>query len=177
MMHRRRILRVTHLDRVLCLLLLVSPMAVARSQVSRAQSERLAILVGGKDLRGDSAAVVATVNRFHELMASADSVGAAALLAGDLVVLESGGYEDLAEFRAHHLPADIEFARATKSERRVRAVSVKGDVAWVTSTSTTVGDYHGRPINSAGAELMVLRRERDGWKIAAIHWSSRSRRG
>lgn len=177
MMHRPQILRVTHFNRVLCFALLFAPMAVAHSQASRAQSEGPAIPVGDKELRGDSAAAVATVNRFHELMASADSTGAAALLASDLVVLESGGYENLAEFRAHHVPADIEFARATKSERRVRAVSVQGDVAWVTSTSTTEGEFHGRAINSAGAELMVLRRERDGWKISAIHWSSRARRG
>jgi hypothetical protein len=48
--------------------------------------------------------------------------------------------------------------------------------AWATSTSTTQGEVRGRAINSAGAELMVLVRGADGWKISAIHWSSRSRR-
>lgn len=31
-------------------------------------------------------------------------------------------------------------------------------------------------IDAQSAELMVLLREGDGWKISAIHWSSRSRR-
>jgi hypothetical protein len=31
-------------------------------------------------------------------------------------------------------------------------------------------------VNSTGAELMVLRRDGDGWRIVAIHWSSRTRR-
>jgi hypothetical protein len=30
-------------------------------------------------------------------------------------------------------------------------------------------------VNSIGAELMVLTRMMDGWKISAIHWSSRTR--
>jgi hypothetical protein len=35
---------------------------------------------------------------------------------------------------------------------------------------------NGRAINSSGAELMVLVRTSSGWKISAIHWSSRARR-
>ena len=53
-------------------------------------------------------------------------------------------------------------------------VVVRGDAAWVSSTSSTTGEYRGRQINSRGAELMVLSREPDGWKIRAIHWSSRN---
>jgi hypothetical protein len=29
-------------------------------------------------------------------------------------------------------------------------------------------------VNSAGAELMVLTRMPDGWRISAVHWSSRT---
>jgi ketosteroid isomerase-like protein len=54
---------------------------------------------------------------------------------------------------------------------------VRGDVAWVVGTSTTRGEYRGRPVDSAGAELMVLTRTPQGWRIAAIHWSSRRRQG
>jgi ketosteroid isomerase-like protein len=53
---------------------------------------------------------------------------------------------------------------------------VRGDAAWVSSTSTTTGEYRGRQVNSSGAELMVLARTPQGWRIAAIHWSSRTRR-
>jgi uncharacterized GH25 family protein/ketosteroid isomerase-like protein len=124
----------------------------------------------------DSAAVVAVVAQFHRAMSEGDSLAALALMAEDAVVLESGGFENRAEFRSHHLPADIEFARATKRESSVRRVTVRGDVAWVSSTSSAQGEFRGRAINSIGAELMVLMRTPTGWKISAIHWSSRARR-
>ena len=123
----------------------------------------------------DSAAVVAAVNRLHDALAAGDSGAVLALLTDDVTVLESGAIENSAEYRRHHLPADIEFARAIKSERRVQSVAVVGDAAWVASTSTAQGEYKGRPVNSAGAELIVLRRIGGRWRIAAIHWSSRRR--
>jgi ketosteroid isomerase-like protein len=123
----------------------------------------------------DSAQVAATVERFHQALAAADSAAALALLTPDVEVLESGGVETRAEYRSHHLAADIEFARAVRSERGPVRVRVRGDVAWATSTSTTQGEFRGRPVNSAGAELMVLVRTPQGWRIAAIHWSSRRR--
>jgi ketosteroid isomerase-like protein len=124
----------------------------------------------------DSMAVATVVERYHRALESGDSVDALALLTSDAVILESGGIETRAEYRSHHLPADIEFAQAVKSIRSPIRVVVRGDVAWATSTSTTQGEFRGRPINSAGAELMVLTRTTDGWKINAIHWSSRNRR-
>lgn len=124
----------------------------------------------------DSAAVVAVIERYHRALADGDSGGAMALLAVDAVILESGGRETRAEYQSHHLPGDIRFAQAIRSVRGSVAVTIRGDVAWATSTSTTQGDYNGRAINSAGAELMVLSREADGWRIRAIHWSSRTRR-
>ena len=124
----------------------------------------------------DSAAVAETVQRFHRALAAADSAGALALLAPDVLVQESGGQETRAEYRSHHLAADIEFARAVRSQQGPIRVRVRGDVAWATSTSTTQGEFRGRAVNSAGAELMVLTREPAGWRIAAIHWSSHTRR-
>ena len=124
----------------------------------------------------DSAAVVATVDAYHRALSSGDSAAALALLAADAVILESGGLETRAEYRSHHLPGDIEFARAVSSVRAPARVVVQGDVAWTWSTSTTQGEFRSRSINSQGAELMVLSREASGWKIRAIHWSSRARR-
>jgi ketosteroid isomerase-like protein len=124
----------------------------------------------------DSADIVGTVQRFHEVIMAGDSLAALALLTEDAVVLESGGLETKAEFRHHHLPADIRFAQSTKGERRVHSVTRRGDVAWVAATSTATGTFGGRAINSNGAELMVLVRTPDGWRISAIHWSSRARR-
>lgn len=127
----------------------------------------------------DSGSVARTVGRFHEALAAGDSATALALLAPDATILESGGVETRDEYRGHHLPGDIGFARAVKSERGPVRVIMRGDVAWAMSTSTTRGEFSGRTINSAGAELMVLTRDTaapDGWRIRAVHWSSRARR-
>lgn len=124
----------------------------------------------------DSAAVAAVVAKYHEALGAGDSTAALALLADDAIILETGGVETRAEYRSHHLPGDISFAKAIKSQRGAVRVRVVGDAAWATSTSTTQGEMNGRTINSAGAELMVLVRTPQGWKISAIHWSSRQRR-
>jgi ketosteroid isomerase-like protein len=123
----------------------------------------------------DSASVRSVVEQFHRALSSGDSSTALSLLSSDVLVIESGGIESRADYRAHHLPADIEFARAVKSERTTMRVSVQGDAAWVVSQSTTRGRFRDRDVNSAGAELMVLRRTRAGCRISAVHWSSRRR--
>lgn len=113
---------------------------------------------------------------FHRALATGDSAAALSLLAPDAVILESGGTETRAEYRSHHLPGDIAFARAVASRRGPMRVRVLGDAAWATSTSTTAGEFRGRVINSAGAALMVPTRTPQGWRISAVHWSSRARR-
>lgn len=128
------------------------------------------------DTSRDSAAVVAVIAKYHEALAAGDSTAALALLTDDAVVLETGAVETRAEYRSHHLPGDINFAKAIKSQRGPVHVRIHGDVAWSTSTSTTQGEMNGRAINSSGAELMVLVRRGNDWRISAIHWSSRQRR-
>lgn len=127
-------------------------------------------------VESDSAAVLATVSQFHAALAAGDSLAALALLTDDAIVLESGSVETRAEYRSHHLASDVAFARAVTTERLPLQVTVSGDVAWVSLTSTTKGEYRERPVDSAGAELVVLTRADDGWKIAAVHWSSRAQR-
>lgn len=124
----------------------------------------------------DSSAVAMVVDQFHRALETGDSASALSLLAADAIILESGGVETRQEYRSHHLAGDIEFARAVRAERGPVRVTVQGDAAWATSTSTTVGSFRDRAINSANAELMVLTRTAGSWRIRTIHWSSRSRR-
>ena len=126
-------------------------------------------------LPADSLAVSQAVHQFHEALVRGDSVAALALLADDAVILEAGGIESRAEYRAHHLGADIRFAAAVPARAGPLHVRVVGDVAWVTSTSEAAGTFEGRSVNSAGAELAILTRTPRGWRIRAIHWSSRRR--
>ena len=124
----------------------------------------------------DSGDVAGVVRAYDDALRKGDSTAALRLLSDEAVILESGGVETKAEYRAHHLPSDIAFAQSVPSQTTAVRVVVRGDVAWAWSTSTTQGEFRGRQINSAGAELMVLTRTTSGWRIAAIHWSSRARR-
>jgi hypothetical protein len=85
----------------------------------------------------DSLAVAGVVDRYHHALAAGDSTLALALLSPNAIILESGNVESLREYRSHHLPADIAFARAVKANRSPVHVTVRGDVAWTNATSTT----------------------------------------
>ena len=140
----------------------------------RAQTPGAAPATAAAHTHGDSADVVAVVERFHAALSAGDSAGAMALLAPDAIILESGGLETREEYRSHHLPGDMAYAKSMKSTRKPVRVTVRGDVAWASSTSITTGESRGRAVNSAGAELVVLARTAAGWRISAIHWSSRT---
>jgi uncharacterized GH25 family protein/ketosteroid isomerase-like protein len=128
---------------------------------------------GEPSAAADSAAIADVVNRFHGALEAADSATVLALLTEEAIILENGVTETREEYRDHHLPGDIAFARAVRREAGPVAVRVRGDVGWATSTSVARGAFRDRPIHSRTAELMVLERTGQGWRIAAIHWSSR----
>lgn len=124
----------------------------------------------------DSSDVARVVEAYHAAEVAGDSAAMLALLDEDAVILESGGIETKLDFRSHHIGADIAYIRAVPIVRSPIRVRTRADAAWATSTSTAQGTVNGRAVNSAGAELMVLARTSAGWKITAIHWSSRARR-
>lgn len=123
----------------------------------------------------DSASAVKAVAEFQSALSRGDSAAVLALLASDVVILESGDAETRAGYRSHHLAADIGYARAIPASHVLVSAHVDGNTAWVSSTSVAQGQLNGKAVNSAGAELMVLTRAgaRSPWVIRAIHWSSR----
>lgn len=162
-------------------------MTIRRRGVSGGTFLGLAVLAGlsaflrvepveGWQVTSDSSGAARVVEAYHAAEAAGDSAAMLALLDDDVVILESGGVETKANFRSHHLAADIAFVRAVQMVRTPIRVRTRGDAAWASSTSTAQGNVNGRAVNSAGAELMVLARTAAGWKITAIHWSSRTRR-
>ena len=120
----------------------------------------------------DAQDVTATVAAFHDALGRGQGAAAMKLLAPDAVIIEGGAIETRAEYEGHHLAADMEFAKAIPSTRSNVAVQINGDTAWLTSASRTEGTFKDKPVNSRGAELMVLAKTADGWLIRAIHWSS-----
>jgi len=129
-----------------------------------------------QDASKEALEVKAVLEGFHDALAAGDSVTALGYLADDVVIIESGGVEDKEHYRNGHLPGDMRFARAVPRKRGPITVEVMGDMAWAYSTSIVEGKMGEREINSQAAELAVLTRTAGGWKIKAIHWSSRRRR-
>ena len=139
-------------------------------------SARTAAPLAGQTAIGGSAEVVAVVDAFHAALVAGDASAAIRLLADDAVLLEAGSVETRSEYEKNHLPADIEFEKGVSTKRTPIRVVVRGETAWATSTSEVTGTFKGRAVDFVGAESMVLSREPAGWRIRAIHWSSRNRR-
>ena len=138
-------------------------------------AQRLPVAAASSCRAADSAAAMRVVSRFHETLKTGDTTGIQALLAPDLKVVEGGGVENRQEYLSHHLSEDIEFAKAMNEKKTSTSYTCDGNVAWLVSTSTSTGTFNGRPIDSVGAELIILSRTTKGWKIRAIHWSSARR--
>lgn len=119
---------------------------------------------------------IAVVDAFHAAIDRGDAKAAAALLAEDAVIFESGEVErSKAEYASKHLPADVEFSKAVKSVVTRRSAHASGTLAWVASEGRTTGPYKGKALDLATTETMVLRRAGGTWKIVHIHWSSAKR--
>jgi len=115
----------------------------------------------------------AIVEAFHKSLQDGKSEAAAALLASNALIFESGGAEhSKAEYAEHHLPADAQFSKATTRTILRQSGEASGDMAWIATESRTTGTWKGRSIDSASTETMVLRRVGGDWKITHIHWSS-----
>ena len=132
----------------------------------------LAPLAGGADPADDVERVVV---RFHAALAAGDRAAALMLLAADAIVIENGKLESRADYAAHHLAADIDFAKQVRMERYQPRTVVEGQTAWVSASNRMKGEVKGRPVNLVNAELMVLTLHQGQWLIRAIHWSLRAR--
>jgi ketosteroid isomerase-like protein len=137
-----------------------------------------AALLGSGQLRAqlanaDSATAEHAVRAFHAALSAGDVAAIQRLLSPSAVILEGGERESREEYLAHHVKADIEFAKSVPTRTRKLESRISGEVAWVNSTSVSVGRFRNRSVNLVGAELIVLTRSGSEWQIQAIHWSSR----
>lgn len=123
----------------------------------------------------DADEAVETIERFQTALADRDSATVDALLLPDAVILEGGGLETRTEYFGHHFGADAAFLSELDREVESRQVRRDEGTAWVSTKRRLQGTADGDLVDLSSAELMVLRETPDGWRIAAIHWSSRSR--
>jgi len=113
------------------------------------------------------------VDAFHAALKRGETGTALSLLAQDALVFEAGGAErSKTEYAASHLAADAAFSAAVTTIVTRRLGRSAGILAWIATESKTTGRYRDREVDSVGTETMILRRDRAGWHIVHIHWSS-----
>jgi ketosteroid isomerase-like protein len=121
----------------------------------------------------DEAAVAAAVKEFQTAMDTGDAATVMRYIADDALMMEGGTIENRMQYETDHLPADLEFAKGMTAKRMPVKQDVRGDVAWVRTSTEFSGTFQEQPLSLLGLETMVLTREPDGWRIRALHWSSR----
>ena len=118
---------------------------------------------------GDAANVV---SQFHDALKRGEASAAIAQLSADAVIYESGYAETRENYLAHHLQADIEFAKQTTRKVTTTSSHCGETLCVLMQESETSGTFKGKPIQSSGVETTVLVRTGDTWKIRHVHWSS-----
>ena len=123
-------------------------------------------------LPGPDASPADIVDAYHAALRRGDEAAVLALLVEDVRIFESGRVErSRADYRSHHLPADLKAAAGVSHKPLERTVSEAGDTAWVLTRTHVTGTVGESSVNLGGTETMGLRRTADGWRIAHIHWS------
>jgi ketosteroid isomerase-like protein len=114
------------------------------------------------------------VGEYHAAVASGNTGKALSLLSPDVQIFESGYVEQSKEeYAAHHLPADIAFAKTAKRKVLKSSERVLGDLAVVMQETDTQGMHKGAPVHVIGTETAVLEKKDDDWLVVHFHWSSR----
>src|SRR5690606_5559053 len=129
------------------------------------------------DVPAAAEAAVAVAERFNTALSSGDLATVEALLATDVLILESGGAErSRDEYMGHHAVSDAAFLKGAHRQLLRRRTRTGGEFAWVGTESELHTQKDGKPLTVLSAETMVLKQTAEGWRIVHIHWSSRAKR-
>ena len=111
---------------------------------------------------------------FHRAIVEADRTAAAAVLAADVQIFETGFVErSRDEYLSQHFEADAKFAKAVTRKVTKRSEQMAGNLAVILEETESSGNYEGKPIKLIGTETAILRLNGENWQIVHIHWSSR----
>ena len=108
-------------------------------------------------------------------MKNGDRAAAMSHIAEDAVFVESGRLETREEYEKNHLPADISFEKQVSGKRGEWKITIEDNTAWAIATTDYDGIFDGAPVAFTSAQLAVLSRDGDAWRIRSIHWSWRRR--
>jgi ketosteroid isomerase-like protein len=129
----------------------------------------------GPQLPAEAQAAAKALDDFHDALGRGDRNGALSLLSEDALIYESGHAERKSEYAAHHLAADIAYAKAVPATITSRAGHSTGSLVWVTTEGRTVGAYKGKAVDRRTVETAILRLRSGKWRILHLHWSSAAR--
>lgn len=121
-----------------------------------------------------AAAAVAVVDQFAAAIKAGDRERAGALLAEDVLILESGrAQRSRAEYLGDHAVNDAAFLKDARIQITRRTAREQGDLAWVATESELQASKDGTSLTRLSSETMVLKNTSAGWRIVHIQWSSR----
>ncbi|WP_407471189.1 YybH family protein [Xanthomonas campestris] len=124
-----------------------------------------------------AAPAVLVVQQFSAALRSGDLERAGALLADDVLVLESGGAErSRDEYLGGHAAHDAAFLKTVHTEVKAQTARSDGNLAWVATESELHTNKEGKPVTLLSSETMVLKQTSQGWRISHIHWSTKTQR-
>ena len=120
---------------------------------------------------------VAVVEQFSKALQSANFDQVRALLADDVLILESGGAErSREEYLGHHAISDATFLKGAHVQVKQRTARVEGPLAWVGTESELHATKDGKALTLLSTETMILKKTGADWRIVHIHWSSRPKK-
>lgn len=152
------------------LLIALAPLAQAHGPEAHAKPAAAAV-------EAQVAPAVKVVEEFSSALQAGDLGRAGALLAEDVLILESGGAErSKEEYLGGHAGHDVEFLKAAHIQLVHRTARLEGGFAWVGTESELHASKDDKPITLLSTETMVLKNTPNGWRIVHIHWSSRPKR-
>ena len=155
-------------------LAVVSP---AMAQATQSHAHHAAAPSPDVDVPAAAEPVVAVAERFNTALSSGDLITVEALLAADVLILESSGAErSREEYMGHHAVSDAAFLKGAHRQLLRQRARTAGEFAWVGTESELHAQQDGQPLTVQSTETMVLKQTTDGWRIVHIHWSSRTKR-
>ncbi len=162
----------------LALALAFAVVSPAMAQTTQAHAHHPATAAAANvDVPAAATAAVAVVERFNTALSSGDLATVGSLLAPDVLILESGGAErSREEYLGHHAVSDAAFLKGAHRQLLRQRARTAGEFAWVGTESELHAQKDGKPLTVQSTETMVLKQTTDGWRIAHIHWSSRTKR-
>ncbi|HET7922641.1 MAG TPA: nuclear transport factor 2 family protein [Gammaproteobacteria bacterium] len=114
----------------------------------------------------------AVAQALQDALQQGDRTRALELLAPEARISEGGETQNVKEYAAHHLGADIAFLKSARVTLISRASMQMDGTAHVASESRIDATSKGKPLELRSHEKMELKQVGGEWKIVSIVWTS-----